>query len=124
MHWTLQNVVWVFSGLLEVLVAAAMVLRGSWRDYRVFWAYLISAIVRTVVLFSIGTAQAHYRTYFYSYWVSEIFICILGFFVIREIFAKAFPGQLGLKRWGDWIFACSLIGLLAVASFSGAHGND
>ena len=124
MHWTLQNVVWIFSGLLEVFVAGAMVLRGSWREYRVFWAYLISEVVRTAVLFSIGTNQQHYRTYFYSYWISEVFICILGFFVIREIFATAFSGQLGLKRWGDWIFACSLIGLLAVASFSGANGND
>ncbi|HEU5231855.1 MAG TPA: hypothetical protein VFU50_03265 [Terriglobales bacterium] len=126
MHWTLQNVVWIFSGLLEVFVCLAMLLRGSWREYRVFWSYLLLEAVRTGVLFSIGTDHSHYRTYFYSYWISELCVCVLGFFVIREIFAKAFSGQLGLKHWGDWIFACSLIALLAVACFSGAdaHGDS
>lgn len=126
MHWTLQNVVWIFSGLLEVSVWLAMLLRGSWREYRVFWSYLLCEAARTAVLFSIGTDHAHYRAYFYSYWISDLFICVLGFFVIREIFAKAFSGQLGLRHWGDWIFASSLIALLAVACFSAAneHGDS
>jgi len=126
MHWTLQNVVWIASGLLEVSVCLAMVLRGTWREYRVFWSYLLTVCVRTGVLFSIGTDHAHYRAYFYSYWIGEFFICILGFFVIREVFGKAFSGQLGLKHWGDWIFVCSLIGLLALACISGAdqHGDS
>lgn len=82
--------------------------------------------LRTAVLFFIGTDHAHYRAYFYSYWISEFLICILGFFVIREVFAKAFSGQLGLKQWGDWIFAGSLIVLLTLACFSAAteHGSD
>lgn len=126
MHWTLQNAVWIFSGLIEVSVSVAMLLRGSRREYRVFWSYLLSEIARTCMLLFIGTDHAHYRAYFYSYWVSELVICILGFFVIREIFATAFSGQLGLIHWGDWIFACSLIGLLAVACFSAAnqHGDS
>ena len=126
MHWTLQNIVWICSGLLEISCCVAMVLRGTWREYRVFWSYLLSLSVRTVVLFSIGTDHAHYRAYFYSYWIGELFICVLGFFVIREVFGKAFSGQIGLKYWGDWIFACSLIGLLTVACFSGAnqHGDS
>jgi len=126
MHWTLQNVVWIFSGLLEVSVWLAMLRRGSWREYRVFWSYLLLEALRTGALFSIGTDHAHYRAYFYSYWISESFICVLGFFVIREIFAKAFSGQLGIKHWGHWIFACSLIGLLAIACFSAAseHGDS
>lgn len=126
MHWTLQNVVWIFSGLLEVSVAVAMFLRGSWREYLVFWSYLLSEVARTGMLFFIGTDHSHYRAYFYSYWISEFFVCILGFFVIREIFANAFSGQLGLKHWGDWIFGCSLIVLLAVACLNAVneHGDS
>ncbi len=121
MHWTLQNILWIVSGLLEIFLAATMFLRGSWREYRVFWSYLLAEILRTAMLFSIGTDRSHYYTYFYSYWISEAFVCILGFFVIREVFSHAFSGQLGLKHWGDWIFACSLIGLLALACLSAAH---
>src|SRR5689334_1824463 len=126
MHWTLQNILWIFSGLLELSITVTMFLRGSWREYRIFWTYLLAETLRTSVLISIGTGHAHYRAYFYSYWISEFLICILGFFVIREVFAKAFSGQLGLTQWGDGIFVVSLIILLGIASFSAAneHGGD
>lgn len=126
MHWTLQNILWASSWLLEISVATMMFLRGSWREYRIFWSYLVSEVLRTGLLLSISTDAAHYRTYFYSYWISELLICLLGFFVIREVFGSAFSGQLGLKQWGDRIFLWSLIALLAIACFSAAneHGGD
>ena len=126
MHWTLQNTLWSATGLLESFTTLVMFLRGTWREYRVFWSYLVAECLRTALLFAIGNGPAHYEAYFFSYWISEAFVCLLGFFVIREIFGKAFCTQLGLKRWGDRIFVCSLMGLLAVASLSAAshHGTD
>ena len=74
----------------------------SWREYRVFWSYLLSEVLRTALLFTIGNGKAHYFIYFYAYWITEFLISILGFFVVAEVFRQAFSkrtDELNHRAW-------------------------
>jgi hypothetical protein len=59
---------------------------------------------------------------FYAYWISEGVVAIFGFFVVKEIFWKAFESRLGLRKLGDALFRYSLIASVIVAAM--APGTD
>jgi len=122
----LYKATWLVPATLEAAIAGQMFRRGLWKQYPIFWSYLLSDILRTLVLFAIGDGNAHYSTYFYTYWVSECFACLLGFFVVGEVFRSAFSKRLGLREWGRAIFRVSLLGLvgLALLAARAAPGND
>ncbi|HVH89643.1 MAG TPA: hypothetical protein VM912_23200 [Terriglobales bacterium] len=103
-----------------------MLRRKTWRQQPVFWAYLIVEVVRAALLFTIGNDKSHYFTYFYVYSTTEILVCLLGFFVIAELFRQAFSQRLGLLRWGKALFRSSLLCLivLAVLTASSTHGSE
>ena len=126
MHWTLQTAAWVASPVLETTNATVMFRRGLWRQYPIFWSYLVAEIVRTALLFSIGNDPPHYAVYFYVYWVTETLVCLYGFFVVAEVFRQAFSMQLGLQQWGMGLFRASLLLLIAFAvlAAAAAHGNE
>jgi len=126
MHRILQDVVWLVPAILEVVIAGVLFRQGTWRTYPVFWSFLIFAATRTAVLFTIGNDPAHYATYFYSYWLTEVLACLLGFFVVAEIFRKAFSRQMGLQERGTALFRFALILLIAAALLVAAvsPGND
>jgi hypothetical protein len=115
MHWTLQNVVWISSFVLEISLASILVFRRLWQTYPVFCTYVLCEVLRTAVLLTIGNGPRHYATYFYAFWISEGVVSIIGFAVVAEIFRNAFSAKLGLQKWGTILFRCSLMGLLVAA---------
>ena len=126
MHWILQDALWLAPVVLEIAVASAVFYRGAWKVYPIFSGYLIAEIVRAGVLFGIGSDIAHYASYFYTYWVSECFVCLVGFFVVAEVFRSAFAKRVGLDHWGSLLFRASLLVLIAVAILQAgkAPGSD
>jgi len=126
MHWTLQTAAWVASPVLETTNATVMFRRGLWRQYPIFWSYLVAEIVWTALLFSIGNDPPHYAVYFYVYWITETLVCIYGFFVVAEVFRHAFSRRLGLQQWGRGLFRTSLLVMIALAVLAAlaAHGGD
>jgi hypothetical protein len=123
---TLQNVLWLSTATLGFGVVVTMFLRQTWRDYPVFWSYLLADGLRDALLFAIGKDSAHYFTYFYVYWLTEFLLCLIGFFVVAELFDKAFSERLGLLKWGRLLFWLTLAFLLliAVLTAGSAHGTD
>jgi hypothetical protein len=123
---TLQNILWLTSATLGFGIVVAMFWQRSRRDYPVFWSYLLAEVLRTVLLFTIGNNNAHYFEYFYSYWITEFLLCLLGFFVVAELFDKAFSKRLGLRQWGRSLFWMTLVFLLliAVLTAQSANGSD
>lgn len=115
MHRILQDVLWLAPAVLEFVIVVSMFKRGLAREYPVFWSYLVFIILRTVLLFGIGNDRSHYAKYFYAYWITEVISCLLGFFVLAEIFSKAFAKRLGLQKYGTAIFRFTLIALIAAA---------
>ena len=87
---------------------------------------MVSEVARTALLFSIGNDKAHYAAYFWAYWVTEFLICLLGFFVVAEVFDRAFSERLGLRQWGSSVFWLTLLFLMVAALFTAnnAHGSD
>jgi hypothetical protein len=127
MHWSPHKILWLTPATLSLFTALAMRWwRLTWREYPWFFLYLIAEVVRTAALFSIGNDSAHYATYFYTYWASEAFVSVLGFFVIGEVFQNAFSDRLGLQRWRSSIFRYALLSLIVIAVLLSAtsHGND
>ena len=68
----------------------------------------------------------HHPPYFYAYWISEGVVSIFGFFVVKEIFWKAFESRLGLQKLGDALFRYSLMALViaSVIVAAMAPGTD
>jgi hypothetical protein len=126
MHRTLQDILWLAPPTLELAIATAMFWQRTWREYPVFWTYLLSEVARTALLFTIGNDKPHYTTYFWIYWVTELLICLLGFFVVAEVFDRAFSERLGLRQWGRSIFWLTLLLLLVFGLFTAnaTQGTD
>src|SRR5437588_2817130 len=126
MHWTLKDILWLAPAILKLFIAAVMFWQESWREYRVFWSYLLSEVLRTALLFTIGNGKAHYFIYFYAYWITEFLISILGFFVVAEVFRQAFSKRLGLGKWGSTLFWLTLLFLavFAVLTANATPGSD
>jgi hypothetical protein len=121
MHRTLQNFLWLTPAILNLAIAIRMFRRKLQRAYPVFWSYLLFESLRTGVLFSLGNDRTHYAQYFYAYWITEIFDCVLCFFVVGEIFRNAFAKKFGLQREGTALFRLSLLALIAAAIFVAAR---
>lgn len=115
MHRTIQDVLWLLPAVLQLGIVASILHKRLVREYPAFWCYLVLELLRTAVLFGIGNDNAHYATYFYSYWRTEVVSCLLEFAAIVEIFNKAFAKHLGLQRWGTFLLRTSLIVLVVIA---------
>ncbi|MFL6440147.1 MAG: hypothetical protein ACJ71Q_21425 [Terriglobales bacterium] len=122
----MQDLLWLTAPLLELATVATMFWRGIWREYPVFWSYLVSEIARTALLFTIGNERAHYSSYFWAYWITEFLICVLGFFVVAEVFDRAFSERLGFRQWGRSVFWLTLLFLMVFALFTAnnTHGSE
>jgi hypothetical protein len=115
MHRILQNVFWISPAILEFAIAVTMVRRRLSTKYPFFWAYLVFDILRTALLFAIGNDPAHYRGYFFAFWQTEVFSCLLGFLIVIEIFREAFAKRLGLQERGTTLLQFSLVVLVIMA---------
>ena len=126
MHWTLQNILWTFAIALEVAINASVLYQRLWQTYPAFVTYLVCDLVRSISLRVIGNGPSHYAAYFYTYWITECILVLLGFVVVREVFSSALTDQFGLQRWGAALFWWSLAMLLLVAVLSaiGTKGGD
>ena len=126
MHRTLQDILWLGPAVIELFVAVHMLRRRILRQYSVFWSYLVLDVLRTTILFSIGNDAAHYREYFYVFWISEIPACLLAFLAVFELFRDAFSPRLGLSGRGVALFRlllCTLFATAAVIAFV-SPGSD
>lgn len=115
MHWTLQNILWIFGFALEISLVGILFYRRIWRTYPLFCSYALMEALRSAVLLTIGNGPRHYATYFYVFWISEGIDSFFGFAVIAEVFRSAFSEKLGLDKWRTVFFRCALLGLIVAA---------
>jgi hypothetical protein len=126
MHRTIQDVLWLAPAALQLVIVGNMIRKNLVREYPAFCGYLILEFLRTALLFAIGNDDAHYSRYFYTYWRSEVIVCLVGFGVIVEIFRKSFSKRLGLEQWGTAILRLSVLALVVLALIVAAQstGSD
>ena len=127
---TLRVLVWnyllIAPRLLLVVVLVALLRHRLYRQFPMFFAYVVSEIVQAAVIlpamFSHLSRGDTYATAFYSLLVLST---ALRFGVIHEIFAHMFRNYAVLHRWGKPLFGWVTVGLLllglAVAAYQGGH---
>src|SRR3954466_10069678 len=93
---TPEKVFLLFPSVIEATTAVLFFLQKAWREFPVFWSFLLFELIRTTALFAIGMEKPHYSTYFYVFWVTEGIGSLMAFFIVREVFSEGIFKETGL----------------------------
>jgi hypothetical protein len=111
---------WLAEPILEAVVIAALIWRKAYRQYRWFFAYMISEVLAFPVLYPL---RSYDSAYFYAYCVTATLSIILGFAVIHEIFISIFRPYHTLRDLGSVLFKWAALVMLLVAVIVSASGQ-
>jgi hypothetical protein len=106
MNWHSQIVyqcLWCAHPILQSAVAVALWRRKLYRQFRVFFTYILAQIAIFAVTFPLWRA-GNYEWFFWSYWLGAVVSAILGFKVIHEVFLDVFRPYHTLKDLGTVVF--------------------
>src|SRR5579884_1691204 len=84
-NWFLQLLGWLALPLLAAL-AAVFLWRKAYREFPLFFAYIVTAILSSIVRWI--AFGASYISYYFVYWISDLLLFVLGLVVIYDLFAK------------------------------------
>lgn len=121
----LAYALWLMASALQSAIGYRMWTRRLYRDYPLFFAYTVTQLVRSLVLFY--CYQLHVRdVYRYAYVGSEVVDAILKFGVIWELFTHVFRPYEGIRELGSALLRWSSVLLLLVAIIVAAStsGSD
>jgi hypothetical protein len=114
----LYYALWIMHPLLEVGIAFFMLRRGLSRQFRFFFAYVITQLATFAVLFPAFFWRSS-ETLFYLYWGFDAISVTCGFLVIHEVFVDVFKFFHTLRDLGTVLFKwAGLVMLLAAAVVS------
>ena len=114
---------WLAHPLLELGIAAFMVKRNMLRQFKFFFAYILTQVLTFTVLFS----SYHWgsgSTLFYLYWVCNAISVTCGFLVIHEIFVDVFRHFHTLRDLGTVLFKWAGLVMLLVAGVVSVSTNS
>src|SRR5215469_4779606 len=75
-----------FPMLVVIVLAAIFLWRRLYRSLPLFFLYLVSAVLITVLRF--GAMHLGRRVYFYAYWISDLAAAPIVFLAIYEVFLR------------------------------------
>jgi len=105
---------WGVQPILQSVVAAVFWRRKLYRQFPVFFSYLLVQVAIFAVTYPLYR-DATYRWYFWFYWLGEAINAILGFKVIHEIFLDVFRPYHSLKDLGTPVFKWAGVVMLLVS---------
>lgn len=111
---------WLAEPILESVVLTALIWRKAYRQYRWFFAYMVSEVVAFLVLYPL---RNHESAYFYAYCATATLSIVLGFAVIHEIFINIFRPYHTLRDLGSVLFKWAALVMLLVAMIVSASGQ-
>jgi hypothetical protein len=109
----LYYALWVAHPVLQTVIAILMFRRGQHREFKYFFAYVVTQILSFAVVFS--TSRYNYTACFYASWVSTAISVALGFKVIHEAFLDVFRPFHTLRDLGTVLFKWAGLVMLLVA---------
>jgi hypothetical protein len=120
------NYLLIAPHLLLVVVLVALLRRRLYRQFPMFFSYVVAEIVQAAVIlpmiFSPSTTNYEYAV---AYGIGLAVSTALRFGVIHEIFAHMFRNYSMLNRFGKPVFRWTTVGLLlaslALAAYAGGH---
>jgi hypothetical protein len=114
---------WMLHPLLQSAIAAFMVRRGLVRNFRFFFAYLITQLASFAIVFPAYVWRG-YSAMFYLYWATSAISVTCGFFVIHEVFVEVFRFFHTLRDLGTVLFKWAGLVMLLVAAVVSISTNS
>src|SRR3984957_6146861 len=118
----LYYVLWVAHPVLQTAIAIAMLRRGQHREFKYFFAYIVTQIVSFTLVFS--TWRYNNPAYFYFSWIGTAISVALGFKVIHEAFLDVFRPFHTLRDLGTVLFKWAGLVMLLVAGVVSVSTNS
>jgi hypothetical protein len=84
--WLAAVVGWVPVFAVAVL-AVILAWRRLWRELPFFFLYLVSALLVTIVRY-VTFHQFSHKVYFYAFWVCDLFVSVVVFLPMYEVFLR------------------------------------
>ena len=85
---------------LETFLCLLLLVRRTYREFPIFFAYTALSVIATVVLWG---ASKNARIYSEIFWINEVLGVVLAFFALNEALRSVFRNFLGM-RWFRWLF--------------------
>jgi len=117
----LYYALWVAHPILQTVIAVMMFRRGQHRQFRFFFAYVVTQILTFAVVFPI---RYNYSAFFYLSWFSTAISVALGFKVIHEAFLDVFRPFHTLRDLGTVLFRWAGLVMLLVAGVVSLSTNS
>jgi hypothetical protein len=108
--------------VLQVLLAAVVLAKRTWRSYPAFSAYVFFSVLETAVN---SVLNHHREVYFYTFFALEAIGIVLGLAVVREVFTNLFSPHPALRKLATVTFRVAVVALIVLACtvYFAEHGN-
>lgn len=106
---------WMLHPLLQTAIAVFMVRRGQLKNFRFFFAYLITQLFSFAIVFPAYMWRG-YSAMFALYWATSAISVTCGFLVIHEVFVEVFRSFHTLRDLGTVLFKWAGLVMLLVAA--------
>ena len=118
----LYYALWLAHPVLQTVIAIAMLRRGQQREFKYFFAYVVTQILTFALVFP--SYRYHYSAIFYVSWISTAVSVALGFKVIHEAFLDVFRPFHTLRDLGTVLFKWAGLVMLLVAGVVSVSTNS
>jgi hypothetical protein len=119
----LYYALWLMHPVLEVGIAGFMLRRGLLRNFRFFFAYVMTQLVTFAVVFPAYVWRG-YDALFLLYWCCNAISVTFGFLVIHEVFVDVFRMFHTLRDLGTVLFKWAGLVMLLVAAVVSVSTNS
>ena len=119
----LYYALWIMHPLLEAGIALFMFRRGLLRQFKFFFAYIVTQLVTFAVVFPAFVWRG-YSALFYLYWGCNAIGVTCGFLVIHEVFVDVFKFFHTLRDLGTVLFKWAGLVMLLVAAVVSVSTNS
>jgi hypothetical protein len=110
----LYYTLWILHPVLQMTIAGFMLRRGLLRQFKFFFAYIITQLLSFAVVFPAYVWRS-YSALFYLYWGCTAISVACGFLVIHEVFVDVFRAFHTLRDLGTVLFKWAGLVMLLVA---------
>jgi hypothetical protein len=104
--------IWFVGIALQILLAAVLLVRWTWRSYPYFCVYALFNLFEAALTYAVFRRGL---LYFYSFWICEAIGIVLGLAVVREIFTDLFSAHHALRKLASMIFSGAVAVLIVLA---------
>jgi hypothetical protein len=119
----LYYALWLMHPVLEIGIAGCMLKRRLARNFRFFFAYILTQLLTFAVVFPAYVWRS-YDALFMVYWSANAISVIFGFLVIHEIFLDVFRTFHTLRDLGTVLFKWAGLVMLLVAAVVSVSANS